>query len=227
VTSADGLTQTSKTYADAAAYNSDASSGFTSNTWLKKAAITYEKDAGLTYTANLRVIDVRIDDSSGYKRRTAYAYVSVESVRLPADVTEYQGDATTVYRHTQTDYLSYPGYHLYGLPTEVRVYSGSGTTSLAAKTTYAYDEAAYFMTSSGVIQHTDPGYTAGRGNLTTVTQFEVPGSGSRAVGHTKYDSQGVVRGLYDGANHLTTVEVADNYANKPTGVGATNGFATH
>ncbi|MBL8189756.1 MAG: S8 family serine peptidase, partial [Acidobacteria bacterium] len=208
--STDGLTHTSKTYASQAAYSGG------SGTPLKTATITYEKDTGLTYISNLRVQNVQITDGS-YTRRTNYTYTTVGGAILPYDVKEYLGDATTVYRYTRTNYNSSTTYinkHILGLPSEVLVYKGDNT--LVAKTTFTYDESGYFDTTSYTVTNHDTagygtGYVASRANLTTVTQFEVPGSASRAVSHTKFDMLGNTRAAYDGANHVTEYFYDDNF----------------
>ncbi|MDX2040107.1 MAG: S8 family serine peptidase, partial [Acidobacteriota bacterium] len=208
--STDGLTHTSKTYASQAAYSGG------SGTPLKTATITYEKDTGLSYTSNLRVQNVQITDGS-YTRRTNYAYTTVGGATLPYDVKEYLGDATTVYRYTRTNYNSsttYSDKHIFGLPSEVLVYKGDNT--LVAKTAFTYDESGYFDTTGYTVTNHDAsnygtGYVAGRANLTTVTQFEVPGSSSRAVSHAKFDMLGNTRAVYDGANHVTEYFYDDNF----------------
>jgi len=70
--SADGLTHTSKTYASQAAY--------AGGTALKTAIITFDKDSGVTYTSNLRVTDVKLQDGAN-TRRTGYTYTTVNGVR--------------------------------------------------------------------------------------------------------------------------------------------------
>lgn len=220
------LSQTTTIYADAAAY--------TAGTYLKRFTTTYEDD-GLSYQSNVRPTEIKIEDSSN-TRKTGISYTA-GSVKLPTDVTEYQGSTTTVYRHTVTTYntnTAYSNLHIYGLPDQVCLYSGSGTTTLISKTAYAYDDAGYFWASGGdnVIQHDLTNYgdsfITGRANLSKVTQYSVvsgTASSPRDVSRTKHDTQGNVRQTLDVSGHTVTFNVWDNLANKPS-VGETHAMVS-
>ncbi len=164
--------------------------------------------------------------------RTTYAYPA-SGVKLPIDVTDYYEDETNIYRHTRTDYeqgVEYTNRHIFGLPADVRIYEGEGTATIAARTVFSYDEPAYFdATPYEVTGHDSAGYgpglITGRGNPTTITQYDVKGSGSRALRHTKYDITGAVSAVYDGAGHMTEFYYEDNFTNKPI-AGETRGVAT-
>jgi RHS repeat-associated protein len=220
-----GLLYTQKVFANSTTYPSSP---------LKTTTFTWGWDTGFSYLPNVWPSKIEIVDNQGYRRATGYSYntTTINGVALPENLDEYQNDGVTVYRRTKTTYsnnTNYTSRHIYGLPTTVEVFSGPGTT-LIAKNTFSYDEASYFDTTGyTATNHDAANYGTGftwRGNLTTVTQFEVPGVGSRAVSHTKYDMTGMVSAVYDGANHVTQLYYADNYSNKPGGVGETHALVT-
>jgi RHS repeat-associated protein len=147
-------------------------------------------------------------------------------------------ELSTTYRRTHTDYkwdAAYVDRHIFGLKSSVKLYSGPGTT-LLAQTDYNYDEGYLFLPASvdNVIQHDTANYgdsfIAGRGNLTSTTQYSVTGgvAGSpRILGaRSKYDTYGCVRGVLDPENRATGFETWDNFSNKPGGVGETHAMTT-
>lgn len=231
--STDGLTHTEKVFANATAYNN--------GTPLKTITTTYIKDSGVSYTSNQRVSNIQITDGS-YTKRVGIGYdtATISGVALPNDMTEYNADAATVYRHTVTSFVSdaaYTSRHIYGLPFQVNVYKGAGTSNLVSKVEYAYDESGEFIASSGIIQHDATnygGHFVGRANRTLVRQYSVTGGAagaSRDVQRMTYDSQGNIRQ----SKHLNTAgtgynvqvfDYSDNYSNKPGTVGATNAIVT-
>ena len=204
--SSDGLTHTSRVWATEAAYDSDT----TLENALKKTTTIYGSNS-----EGLRVTDVTTTDGSSTKK-TAVTYATVAGVSVPYDVAEYEG--ANIYRHTVTNYVTdtaYSNLHIFGLPRETLVYSGPGTTNLIARTEYFYDESAYFDTNNfTVIQHDGSshgtGFVTGRANLTTVKQYQVPGSGSRNVTQTKYDKTGMVVSVTDAANNTGWFYYDDN-----------------
>jgi len=201
--------------------------------------VTYTQDTGLLYASNPRVQQTRISDSSNNVQRTSYVYTQLDGMWLPTTKDEHQGGSSTVYRRTITSYTSYPAQRILGLVSQTSVYAGPGTT-LMSRATRTYDETGTFVDSNGqtapylidaaadgVIQH-DSAYGSAftqRGNLTSVTQSSVVGgavNGSRVVRRTSYDTNGNARAETDGAGNRRQFVFADNYSNKPAGVGQTH-----
>jgi len=142
-------TITAKVFANATAYNNGA------GTPSKTVTTVFGQDSGPSYVSNQRVTDSQITDGS-YTRHTSLTYTTSNGVTLPADVSEYNADATTVYRRTHTDYnwgTAYTSRHIFGLASQLQIYTGGGT--LLAQTAYTYDETAYFLDASAdnVIAH--------------------------------------------------------------------------
>lgn len=204
---------------------------------------TYEQDAGLSYRSNLRVTE-RKSYFTQYQqqwlaRKTRYLYTQLNGIWLETTKDEYSGE-TTIYRRTTTAYTGYVLRNIFGLPTEVSVYAGPGTT-LMSRFTNAYDQtgtytdsnnqsAPYFIdaTAAGVIQHDNANYGNGmtqRGNLTSVTQHSVVNgavNGSRIIRRTSFDTNGNRRAEADGAANCQQFDYADYFSNKPAGVGQTH-----
>src|SRR5262249_20832982 len=136
--STDGLTHTSKTYANQSAY--------ASGTPLKTVTITYEKDGGLSYTSNLRFTTTVITDGS-FRGKTGYVYQTIAGVTLPYDVAEYENGGPNIYRHTTFIYnpdSTYIDRRIIGLPAEIWAFQGpgdTGTNQIGWKI-FAYDEAS-------------------------------------------------------------------------------------
>ena len=207
----------------------------------KEERVTYTQDSGLLYASNLRVQQTRISDNASSVQKTSYGYTQLDGMWLPTTKDEHQGDSATVYRRTVTSYTSYPAQRILGLVSQVSVYAGPGTT-LMSRVSNTYDEtgtfidsngqtAPYFIdaTADGVIQH-DSAYGSGstqRGNLTSVTQSSVVGgavNGSRVIRRASYDTNGNARAEADGAGNRRQFVFADNYSNKPAGVGQTHAY---
>ena len=182
-----------------------------------------------------RVTETNVYDDSGARRRTTIEYtISAATVRLPYIVREYNADATTVYRSTQTSYVTSASYTAYnrriiGLPEMTYLYQGdveSGGT-LVAQTGYAYDSPNDTITylqahSSTPSQHDSASYGAGflsRGNLTRVTRYRVTngaaGSCPSNCTETKtgYYITGNVALTKDALGHQTSFYYDDAFSN--------------
>lgn len=203
---------------------------------------TYEQDANVAYLSNPRVVE-RKSVVSSYAtpisvRKTRYSYTPLDGMQLETTKDEYINE-TSIYRRTTTEYLSYfPTRYLIGLPTNLKVYAGPGTT-LMSHITNAYDETGTFTDSNNqpanffidasadaVIQHDNQNYGAGftqRGNLTSVVQHFIGATGiSRVAQRTSYDTNGNRRAETDGAGNRQQFSYADSYTNKPGGVEQTH-----
>ena len=217
-----------------------------SSNYTKVEEVEYTKDTGPSYNSNLRVLETRITDlppgGSPNLRKTRLSYIQRDGMWLPENKDEYQGYTGTVYRRTVTEYTSYPGVRVLGLPSQVSVYSGPGTTLMSRMATL-YDETGTYLDSNnvaapffidasgaGVIQR-DSGYGASfteRGNPTSIVQYSVVGGAASAPRITKrisYDTNGNVRSQSDGAGNRLQFNLTDNYSNKPAGTGETHVYA--
>ena len=203
---------------------------------------TYEQDTGLAYRSNPRVAERKTFltqyATQALARKTRYSHAQMDGIWLEVTKDDYNGE-TSVYRRTTTKYTSYPARNILGLPANISVYAGPGTT-LMSRTSNAYDEtgaftdsnnqtASYFIdaTADGVIQHDNQNYGAGmaqRGNLTSLTQSSVVSgaiNGSRIIRRASYDTNGNRRAEADGAANRQQFSYADYYSDKPAGIGQT------
>ncbi|MDX2040804.1 MAG: RHS repeat-associated core domain-containing protein [Acidobacteriota bacterium] len=201
---------------------------------------TYEQDAGLAYRSNPRIIERKSFftqyQQQSLARKTRYSYTQSNGIWLETTKDEYSNE-TNIYRRTTTTYTSYPTRNIFGLPLQVSVYAGPGTT-LMSRFTNAYDQSGAYTdsnnqsnqylidaTATGVIQHDNTNYGLGmtqRGNLTSVTQHSASGPGSRVIRRTSYDTNGNRRTEADGASNRQEFDYSDYYSNKPGGVGQTH-----
>ena len=208
----------------------------------------YGSDSGPSYLSNPRLASLVMVDSDSNARGHSFSYntTNVSGVALLENEDDWLCDGSTtctasttsptIYRRTKhywidtTNYSAYTNRHIYNLQIKVEQYIGAGT-QLVARTELGYDGSSYFTNSSsdGVIMWDSSNPTgssdAGRGNLTTVKQYEVDGSGTvgsnRYVKRITYDSQGTVRSVKDANDHEVDFDPWDNYLNKPSGTGET------
>lgn len=209
-------------------------------TFYKSTDLIWEKDAGVSWSANLRVKEAAIGDTAGNSRYTKNTYSLMDGIQLLTQVDEAKNSSEPVYRRTVTTYTSYPTQRILGLPVEVSTYEGPGT-KLVARSTNSYDQSGGFTDANGlalsylmdesaaqVIQHDNTNYTTSltqRGNLTSVTQSAVSSSGavtgSRVIKRSGYDTNGNVRWTTDAAGNRAQLLYTDNFLNKPSSIGNT------
>ncbi|MBS1791291.1 MAG: RHS repeat protein [Acidobacteria bacterium] len=207
--------------------------------YTKRDEVTFTDD-GLSYYSNLRPQESKktaLTGSSYVEKKTQITYTQSNGMWVPQYQDEYA--AGSLYRRTTTTYTGYSSQNILALPLEVSVYSGAGTT-LLSRVTNAYDQtssftdsnsqfASYFIDASGdgAIQHDDTNYGSSftaRGNLTSVTQSSVVSGSvtdSRILKRVSFDTNGNVRAETDAAGNRKQIEYTDNYADKPSGIGAT------
>jgi hypothetical protein len=132
---------------------------------------------------------------------------------LPSDVTEYAADALTPLRRTHTDYNLDPAYlnrNLIGLASSKAVFDGGGT--LFSRADFHYDESA--LQDPGAITQHDANYGAGfvqgRGNLTSVTRFNVSNLAQSMTASMAYNTAGSVVSASDPLGHQSTISYADS-----------------
>jgi YD repeat-containing protein len=211
--------------------------GSPSSVLLKTINTTYTSDSGVSYASNLRPISSSITDQSNQTRKVGLSYLQQDGIWLVQHKDDYAANGTTVYRRTTMSYTSYPAQRILGLPLTTATYAGPGTT-LLAKSENIYDETStwqdsgnqsinYFLNAGATVQHDDANYGAGfvaRGNLTTVKQYATDGTTNRIIGRTSYDTNGNARHTADAAGNRKSVDLTDNFTNKPGGLGALQAY---
>src|SRR5260370_29898192 len=135
------------------------------------------------------------------------------SCSLPSDVTEYAADAVTPLRRTHTDYnldAAYLNRNIIGLASSKAVFDGGGT--LFSRADFHYDESA--LQDPGAITQHDANYGAGfvqgRGNLTSVTRFNVSNLAQSTTASMAYNTAG--SGIFPThpLGHQTTLSFSDS-----------------
>ncbi len=141
-----------------------------------------QDNTSVSYLMNPRPQETNIYDASGNRRRQTFGYntftlPSGASCSLPADITEYAADASTVLRRTHINYITDPAYFnlgFIGLPSGKYLYDAGGLTQ--SITLYRYDWASHLENMPGGVnppQH-DPNYNTNfltRGNLVSVQRI--------------------------------------------------------
>jgi YD repeat-containing protein len=130
----------------------------------------------------------------------------------PTEVDEYDFGATSPTRKTLTQYFSIGSYPT-NQPSQVTVENGTGT--IAAQTTYGYDQYSLVPTS-GLPQHVSMP-TSGRGNLTSVQRL-LASSNTNITSTMTYDDAGQMQTATDPNSNTTTYsyEEADAYISEET-----------
>lgn len=173
-----------------------------------------QDNTGVSYFVNPKVTESNIYDSASNRRRTTITYTDYS---LPDVVTEYEANATTVYRKADTDYVtssSYINNRVIGLPSKIEVKDASN--NVKTKTEFTYDSSGEFFTNvTGKDKHDDTnygsGFITGRGNLCVVKRYEIGASGF-IESKTGYNSLGQVVFARDGSNHQTNFSYADSFS---------------
>src|SRR5260370_1651813 len=154
------------------------------------------------------------------------------SCSLPSDVTEYAADAVTPLRRTHTDYnldTAYLNRNLLGLAGSKAVFDGGVT--LFSRADFNYDESA--LKDPGAIAQHDANYGAGfvqgRGNLTSVTRFNVSNLAQSTTASMAYNTAGSAISATDPLGHQSTISYADSNGGNtfayPTAVTGAHGNA--
>jgi RHS repeat-associated protein len=209
---------------------------------LKWETTTYQQDTGLSYRSNPRVTATEIVDlsvsGSPKVRGSSTVYQQFHGMWLPVQQFDQPDGAGGSYRYTLTTYKHYPAQRLLGLPETVEIHKGSNNV-LLSKVQNNYDESGgytdsnntqvnYLEAFTGAVQHDDTNYGLefiARGNLTSVTQFNVGAEGgSRIVKRANYDTTGNLLGAADAAGIRKQIDYTDNYENKPANLGPTRVF---
>jgi YD repeat-containing protein len=185
-----------------------------------------------SYILNPRVTDTSIFDGSNQKR-TAIHYETLAvgcgsgcstDFNLPDSVAEYEADASTVLRTTETDYLETTDYldrRIIGLPVEKRVYAGTSSGTLMAKTGFYYDDSG-FLTAQGssIPQYDATNYGSTfyyRGNLWKIRQYEI-GTSNTKDSKIGYNTTGSVILTRDPLSHDNTITYDTSFLAYPVTV---------
>ncbi len=165
-----------------------------------------QDDVNQTYIVNPRVTETKVGDVSNTKRTViGYQMQQGTDVSLANQVDVYDTDQSTVLKRQTTVFninSAYLSRRIIGLPLESYLYQGPGT-SLMSKVTYDYDEGDFSDTTLNqnltlVTQHNHAsrGYGSsfiiGRGNMTSMTRWDVTGATSSIVSKLKYNTAGAV-----------------------------------
>jgi hypothetical protein len=182
-----------------------------------------QDNPALSYILNPRTIESKVGDATNVKR-TTIDYITQSGITLPNQVKVYDSNQTTVLKTGATEYnwnSTYLQKRIIGLPAKSELYDQNG--SLMSKVTYAYDAGDFSDTTlnqnlSSAIQHDNTNYgasfTAGRGNLTSTTRWDVnyPTDASQAVtSNVKYNTAGApvaqITPSSDSINPTRTVKI--------------------
>jgi RHS repeat-associated protein len=202
------------------------------NTSQKTTTINYTQDnLGVSYQLNPRVIETIIDDAAGNHRRTTIDYSPPQYAQwgLPYFVSEYLNDGSTEVRRTYTDYnLSQPylDWHIIGLVSAVHVVDVSNGWQPKSKTTYGYDEASVDSQATTASQHDQSFNTSPqivRGNVTSVSRWDITDIGNGAKAHTtqaRYNAAGAMLTTTDPIpGHQTSISYSDAFSDGNNGRG--------
>lgn len=177
-----------------------------------------QDNTALGYPVNPRLVDTTTSDLGGNQRRAHIDYSSFTmpsgaSCSLPGDVYEFAADAFTPQRRTHTDYNLDPAYlnrNIIGLAGSSSVFDAGGT--LFSRTDYHYDETA--LQDPGTITQHDASYSAGfvqgRGNLTSVTRFNVNNLAQSTTSSMAYNTAGSAVSATDPSGHQVSTSYADS-----------------
>jgi YD repeat-containing protein len=191
-------------------------------TWTK-----YTQDnENLSYVQNPRVTESKIGDTeNGNVRRTTIEYNNAAAALygLPSDTFVYDTNQTTILKKSHTEYnlsTAYTSRRIIGLPSLSESYGyENGALNLVGKTTYAYDEGNFSDTSLEQtitpIMHDTTKYGAsfkvGRGNLTSVTRWDVTGATANITSNVKYNIAGSPVASIDPLGRTVKTSYADKF----------------
>jgi YD repeat-containing protein len=186
-----------------------------------------QDNTGLSYILNPRMTETKVGDGTNTKR-TTFGYYSTGSPAtypygLVNEVKQYDSDQSTVLKKVTTTYnlsSTYTDKRIIGLPSEVDLYEGAST--LMSKVTYGYDdEDSFTFDSSGYGQsmtatrHDDTNYStsfeAGRGNLTSLTRWNVGNSSDTVTAEFRHDIAGSTVAKIDPLGRRTKISYTDSF----------------
>ncbi len=188
----------------------------------KWTTASYTQDnTGVTYQTNPRVTETNVYDINGNHRRTAIDYDSYWMWGLPHAVHEYDGNGTEL-RRTYTEYnlgQAYLDTRIIGLTSETRIYDPAA--GWFAKTTYEYDGVTVDAQANSAPQH-DPNITTPRGNLTSVSRWNVTyidDAAQKLTSSMTYNAAGSLLTVTDAASHTNSIGYGDSFSDNGNGRG--------
>lgn len=210
----------------------------------KLSTLAWTQDnTSAVYKTNPRVIETNVYDSVGNRRRTTvdYSVAAYAQYGLPYFVTEYAAGGMTELRRTYTDYnlsQAYLDRRIIGLVSAVHLTDAGG---YQGKMTYGYDDPARLSSQATISTMHDQsydGYFTIRGNLTSVSRWDVTDINNSAKAHTtftNYNAAGSVVSTTDPATHTNQIGYADTFSDGnnsrstfayPTSVTDADGFSS-
>jgi len=173
-----------------------------------------QDNTSVSYFVNPRITETNVYDVASNRKKTAITYTDYS---LPDVVTEYEADASTVYRKTDIDYVTSSTYinnRVIGLPAKIEIKDASN--NVKAKTEFTYDSSSeYFTNVTGKDNHDDTNYgssfVTGRGNVCIVKRYEIGSSGYIET-DAGYNSLGQIVFTRDGSDHQTNITYADSFS---------------
>ncbi len=202
-----------------------------------------QDDVNANYIVNPRVTETKVGDGTNVKKSSIEYWLhpnsNVAQFGLVKSAFLFAADTSTVLKKTYTTYNLSPEYtsrRIIGLPSMTMTF-GFETTGLnpMSKVTYAYDEGDF--SDSGLSQNISPTqhkgtnygptFVAGRGNLTSITRWNVElgkesDSAHAITSSAKYNTAGAVVSQttpWEGSNTRTVkIGYADSFnsSNNPT-----------
>ncbi|HMO82528.1 MAG TPA: hypothetical protein PKD24_17270, partial [Pyrinomonadaceae bacterium] len=190
-----------------------------------------QDDTGADEQTNPRVVETRVGDGISTRKTMVdyllYPSTTVSQFGLVEEVRVYDSDLSTVLKQQQTDYnlnSAYVTRRIIGLPAETRSYGlETSGLNLMSKATYAYDEEDFEEEANQIITPTrhdtanfDDKFVVGRGNLTSVTRYDVPSEISPVTSRVRYDIAGSMVARLDPLNRKIRVEYTDAFNDSST-----------
>jgi YD repeat-containing protein len=199
---------------------------------LRRIFTTWEQDnETLSYELNPRVKESAIyDPALTHPKRTRISYQAFtpptgSSYKLPRDFFEYDESAANVLRSTRKDYVDgddaikapYLSRRILGLVKEHKVYQGDVTNGgvVMARVGFSYDESGSIQGSDAPVQHDNTnyasGFVTGRGNLSTVTRYNVEVSASTSS-KMEYNTAGAVVSSKNALDKELKIDYTDSFS---------------
>src|SRR6185369_15039836 len=172
-----------------------------------------QDNTSVSYETNPRVTETNVYDGSN-RRRTTIDYGQYAQWGLPYLVSEYAADGTTEIRRTFTDYnlsQAYLDRRIIGLVSAVHL---TDVGSFQGKVTYEYDDPQRLAAlPHAATQHDNPSSTA-RGNLTSVSQWdvtEINNTLKKLTSYTNYFVTGTPASATDPSTHTSSISYTDAF----------------
>ncbi|MDM7924072.1 MAG: FG-GAP-like repeat-containing protein [Pyrinomonadaceae bacterium] len=177
---------------------------------------------------NPRVTESRVGDGINTRKSDVvydlYPGTTISKFGLVAETRTYDANLSNVIKRTEVDYKEIAAYldrRIIGLPLEVRTFGWNDLTSTlepATRVGYGYDEEDFSFETNQIIspiRHDSAVYgnsfVIGRGNLTSVTRYDVTGATASVANKTRYDIAGSVVAQLDPLGRKMRMEYADAF----------------